>query len=97
MNGKLGKIVAAVARAQGGNIVDLAQIESDVRIAILQRAIEEVWEYFGAGLIPAELAEQALQAFESKLLEEFIQQPIFTREQHARLAAHRAARGMRKV
>lgn len=102
MHPKLQKIVAAVAREQGGGVVDLAQIESDVRIAILQRAIEETWEFFGAGLIPAETGEQMLQHLERKLDEEVIQRlnldPPEDRALHAaRLAEHRAARGVRKA
>jgi hypothetical protein len=93
----LQKIVAAVAREQGNNIVDLAQIESDVRIAILQRMIEKVWQAFGAGLIEADPAEQMLRSFEDKLFVEMIERPPPVAEQNKWRSAHRAARGVRKV
>jgi hypothetical protein len=94
---KVRELVAAVARAQAGDVVDLSQIESKVRMDVLQRAIEEVWEMVDAGF-PAERAEQALQLLKGKLIEEIIERPLFTaREENARLAMHRAARGVRKV
>jgi hypothetical protein len=97
---KLKKIVAAVAREQGGNLVDLAQIECDVRVAILLGAIDEVWvglERCDFDPTLVEIADRLLPRLEHTLLEEIIQQPISTREQHARLAAHRAARNVKKV
>jgi hypothetical protein len=99
---KLRKIVAAVAREQGGNVVHLADVETDVRGAIMLNAIDAVWELFGAGLIEADLAEEMLQHIERKLDDEFVQRTIFgtaaeRAERHAQLAAHRAARGVRKV
>jgi hypothetical protein len=103
MHPKLQKIVAAVAREQGGNVVDLAQIEADVRIAIAQNAIDEVWELFGAGIIPAELGEEMLRHLENKLNIWIFQKlttslpPEDRALQAARLAGHRAARGVKKV
>lgn len=64
----LRKIVAAVARERGGGVVDLPQIESDVKMATLVRAIEEIKERFAAvaaaGPMPAgfvELTQSTLQ------------------------------------
>jgi uncharacterized protein with ATP-grasp and redox domains len=103
MHPELRKIAAAVAREQGGNVVDLAQIEADVRISIAQNAIDEVWELFGAGIIPAELGEEMLRLLENKLNIWIFQKlttslpPEDRALQAARLAEHRAARGVRKV
>jgi hypothetical protein len=101
-NPKLKKIIAAVARERGGNVVDLVKIEGDVRIAILQRAIEEIWEGLDRydldpGLV--EIADRLLPDLECALHEEIISRLIAgnPREEHARLAEHRAARGIRKV
>jgi hypothetical protein len=99
---KFREIVAAVAREQGDDVVDLTQIEADVRIAITQKAIDEVWELFGAGLIPAELGEEMLQHLEDKLNDWIFQKlttsfpPEDRALRAAHLAAHRAARGVRK-
>jgi hypothetical protein len=65
----LQKIIAAVAREvarEQGVIVDLVQIESDVKIAIIELANEEVWEGFAVG-VSAEICEAALQSLERKL------------------------------
>ena len=110
---KMQKLVAAVARTQGGKFVDLPQIESDVRITVCQRAIDEVWELFDAietalgegelsqdeGATFTELMERTLRLLESKLDEEVFRRLFFNsdRDRHTRLAAHRAARGVRKV
>jgi hypothetical protein len=98
---KVRKLVAAVAHAQGNKVVDLAQIENGVRIAILERAIEEIWQAFDAGL-PAEIAEPALQALEQTQDEALIEAlglgPRSIAElRAAQPAEHRAARGVRKV
>jgi hypothetical protein len=101
-NPKLKKIVAAVARERSGKVIDLVQIEGDVRIAILQRAIEQIWEDLDRydldpGLV--EIADRLLPDLERMLHEEIISRLIAgdPREEHARLARHCAARGVRKV
>jgi hypothetical protein len=98
------RLITAVARKQGGDVVDLTQAKSYVHIAILQLAIEEVWEYFGAGLIEADPAEQMLRSLEDKsdqLVGEAIcrlyRPPSIAEMRAAQPAAHRAARGVRKV
>jgi hypothetical protein len=71
------KQVAAVAREQGGAVVDLPQIESDVRVATMQLAIDNIWKNFAAVAdavdpIPAEyveLTERTLQALEQLMNE----------------------------
>jgi hypothetical protein len=99
----LQKIEAAAARLQGGDVVDLAQAKSDVRQGLFQLAIDDVWEFFGAGLMSAEIAEQILQDLEHKQLEERLKELLRQSDAHfanlnrTRLAAHRAARGVRKV
>ena len=94
---ELKKMVAAVARKQDSNVVDLAQIESDVRFGIVEQAIDGARELQqainagceGADLIPADLIERILQALERAWRKEHARDP--------RRAAHRAARGVRKI
>jgi hypothetical protein len=94
----LQKIVAAVAREQGGNVVDLAQVKRNTRIVILRLAIEEVWQAFDAGLIEADPAEEMLRYLEAKLSDEMIfRRPSIAELRAMQPAAHRAARGVRKI
>jgi len=102
MHPKLQKLVAVAAREQGGDVVDLDRAERDVRIAVCQVAIEEVWEAFGAGLIEADPAEEMLRNLEYRLFCEAVFgrpsiQPSIAEMRAAQPAAHRAARGVRKV
>jgi hypothetical protein len=96
------KLETAFARAQGDGVVDLARAKSDTRIAILHFAIEEVWDAFAAG-VDADIAEKALQHLEARLNSEVFWSlthslPIADRRaDEERHAAHRAARGVRKV
>lgn len=94
---QLKKITAAIARAQDGNVVDLARIESDARTAVLQWAIERVWQAFGAELIEADAAEQMLRRLEEKVFVELLRPPSIAECRAAQPAAHRAARGVKKV
>jgi len=96
----LQKMEAAAGREQGGDVVDLVRAKRDTRVAILHLAIEEVWRAFGAG-VDADIAEKALQYLEAKLDEEVawrLCHPLSIAEMRAaQPAAHRAARGVKKV
>ena len=98
----LQKMEAAAGREQGGDVVDLVRAKRDTRIAILHLAIEEVWDAFAAGL-EADLAEQMLRELEDRLNSEVLWSlmhslPIADRRaDEERHAAHRAARGVRKI
>lgn len=112
MSAEMRKLVAAVARAQGGDVVDLPQIERDVRIAVPLALIDYLWERLAvalaaledAGKDPAKilrLTEAALQSLESELdaaiISKLLRPPSIAEMQNAQPAEHRAARGVRKV
>jgi hypothetical protein len=66
------------------------------RIAILQNAIEETWQVFGAGLIEADPAEQMICGLEHRIILEMIERPLPIADRPDR-TAHCAARDVRKI
>ena len=96
----LQKLEAACARGQDGDVVDFTRAKHDARLLLLHLTIEEVWQGFAAG-VDADIAEKALQHLEAKLNEEVawrICHPLSIAEMRAaQPAAHRAARGVRKI